>query len=383
MIMAGGAGTRLWPMSRKDKPKQLLRFIKREGPGGEKTRALLELADKRLDGLIDQKRRYICTAEQYRDAVADLLPKYDDDQILGEPAARDTVNAVGFAAAILAKEDDDAIFTVLTADHVIEPIDTFQERMDLGFRLVEQDDSRFVTFSIKPTYPATGFGYVEQGSPIRDAKDGKRAAIDGAKDKAYYVQRFVEKPDRARAEVYVESGDYAWNSGMFVWKAQTFLDALKKYKPESHEGLMEIQKAWGSRKFKGVLAEVYPNLPKISVDYAVLEPASKETAKGKGKADFSVCTVQMDLTWLDVGSWPSYAETVKADKAGNRAAGEGTSVVVDCKNTLSVASKGHTVAVLGLDDVIVVHTPDATLVMPKSKSEELKKLHGVLEEGLK
>lgn len=380
MIMAGGAGTRLWPMSRKDKPKQLLRFIQREG---EKTRALLELADKRLDGLIDQKRRYICTAEQYRDAVADLLPKYDDDQILGEPAARDTVNAVGFAAAILAKEDQDAIFAVLTADHVIEPIDTFQERMDLGFRLVEQDDTRFVTFSIKPTYPATGFGYVEQGSPIRDAKDGKRPAIDGAKDKAYHVQRFVEKPDRARAEVYVESGDYAWNSGMFVWKAQTFLDALKKYKPESHEGLMEIQKAWGSRKFKSVLAEVYPNLPKISVDYAVLEPASKETAKGKGKADFSVCTVQMDLTWLDVGSWPSYAETVKADKAGNRAAGEGTSVTIDCKNTLSIAAKGHTVALLGLDDVIVVHTPDATLVMPKAKSEELKKLHGVLEEGLK
>jgi mannose-1-phosphate guanylyltransferase len=146
---------------------------------------------------------------------------------------------------------------------------------------------------------------------------------------------------------------------------------------------MEIQKAWGSRKFKSVLAEVYPNLPKISVDYAVLEPASKETAKGKGKADFSVCTVQMDLTWLDVGSWPSYAETVKADKAGNRAAGEGTSVTLDCKNTLSIAAKGHTVALLGLDDVIVVHTPDATLVMPKSKSEELKKLHGVLEEGLK
>lgn len=392
MIMAGGAGTRLWPMSRKDKPKQLLRFIQRDGE--KQPRALLELADKRLDGLIDQKRRYICTAEQYRGAVAELLAKYDDDHILGEPAARDTVNAVGFAAAILAKEDEDAIFAVLTADHVIEPNDTFQERMDLGFRLVEQDPSRFVTFSIKPTYPATGFGYVEQGSPIRDAKDGKKIAIDGAKDKAYYVQRFVEKPDRARAEVYVESGDYAWNSGMFVWRAQTFLDALARYKPESYEGLMQIQKAWGTKKFNSVLAEVYPNLPKISVDFAILEPAAKDAFKaaanagksGGGKkpdSHFSVCTVQMDLTWLDVGSWPSYAETVKADKSGNRAAGEGTSVIVDCKNTLSIAGKGHTVAVLGMDDVIVVHTLDATLVMPKSKSEELKKLHGVLEEGLK
>jgi len=389
MIMAGGAGTRLWPMSRKDKPKQLLRFIQREHE--KQPLALLELADNRLDGLIDQKRRYICTAERYRDAVSELLPKYNDERILGEPAARDTVNAVGFAAAILAKEDEDATFAVLTADHVIEPIDTFQERMDLGFRLVEQDPSRFVTFSIKPTYPATGFGYVEQGNPIRDAKDGKKPAIDGAKEKAYYVQRFVEKPDRARAEVYVESGDYAWNSGMFVWRAQTFLDALAKFKPESYEGLMEIQKAWGSKKFKSVLSEVYPKLPKISVDYAVLEPASKAAAKAasntasgkKADAHFSVCTVQMDLTWLDVGSWPSFAETVQPDRAGNRTAGEGESIMVDCRNSLSIASKGHTVAVLGLEDVIVIHTPDATLVMPKSKSEELKKLHGVLEEGLK
>ncbi len=384
MIMAGGAGTRLWPMSRKDRPKQLLRFISR--PGDNSARSLLELADRRLEGLIDPARRYICTAEGYRAAIRDQLPAYTDPQILGEPAPRDTVNAVGLTAAILAKEDEDAVFAVLTADHVIEPEAVFRERMDLGFRLVENNPHRFVTFSIKPTYPATGFGYVERGTPIRDKKHGKHPAIDGTKEHAYHVARFVEKPDRPRAEVYVQSGDFGWNSGMFVWKATTFLEALEKFKPESHEGLMKIQVAWGGKKAKSVLAEVYPTLPKISVDYAVMEPASKESLKAEAKgqdARFSVCTVQMDLQWLDVGSWPSFAETVKGDKSNNRASGDGTPIIMGGKNNLVVTSPGHTVAVLGVEDLIVVHTPDATLVMPRAKAEELKALHGMVDEKLR
>lgn len=384
MIMAGGAGTRLWPMSRKDKPKQLIQFITR--PGDTKPRSLLELADRRLDGLIEPKQRYICTAESYRNIIRGQLRDYADDQILGEPAARDTVNAVGFAAAVLAKEDPDTIFAVLTGDHVIEPEDAFRERMDLGFRLVENDPRRFVTFSIKPTYAATGFGYVERGTPVRDKKQGKHLAVDGSKDHAYQVARFVEKPDAARAQVYVQSGDFGWNSGMFVWKASTFLEALEKFKPESHEGLMKIQHAWGTKKAKAVLAEVYPTLPKISVDYAVMEPAAREFHKAESKGQesrFSVCTVQMDLKWLDVGSWPSFAETVSADKAGNRTTGEGTAVVLGGRNNLAVTSAGHTVAVLGCEDLIVVHTPDATLVMPRAKAEELKALHELLDGKLK
>lgn len=382
MVMAGGAGTRLWPMSRKDRPKQLLQFIQRQGRGPV---SLLELAANRLDGLIEPKHRYICTAEAYRTIIREQLPAFKDDQILGEPVGRDTVNAVGFAAAVLAKEDPEAIFCVLTADHVITPDEVFRERMDLGFRLVENDPRRFVTFSIRPTYPATGFGYVERGTPIRDPKKGKAAGVDGVKDHAYHVARFVEKPDLARAQVYVESGDFAWNSGMFVWKAATVLEALKRYKPESHEGLMKIQAAWGTKKAKAVLSEVYPTLPKISVDYALMEPAAQESKKaGKhGDAPFSVCTVQMDLTWLDVGSWPSFAETLAADKSGNRVAGEGQTHVVAGRNNLVLAAKGHTVALLGCDDMIVVQTPDATLVMPRAKAEELKTLHAQVRDELK
>ncbi|MDX2118523.1 MAG: mannose-1-phosphate guanylyltransferase [Planctomycetota bacterium] len=376
--MAGGAGTRLWPMSRKDLPKQLIKFIGPKGnanaganaaPGGAAQRSLLEIAAQRLEGVVPAERRYICTAEAYRGVIRRDLPAFGDQQILGEPTGRDTVNAVGFAAAILEKIDPQAVFCVLTADHIIEPQETFQQRMDLGFRLVEQDPKRLVTFSIKPTYPATGFGYVERGTPIR--------GVAGADNLAFHVARFVEKPDLPRAQAYVESGHFGWNSGMFVWSAATVMETLRKFKPESHAGMLQIQHAWGTAKQQEVIARVYPTLPKISVDYAIMEPASKSK-------EFSVCTVQMDVNWLDVGSWPAYGETLPADASGNRTGGAGASLVVQGRNNLVVSgTPGHTVTVLGADDLIVVHTADATLVMPRSKAEELKTLHGMVDEKLK
>ncbi|MEK6702180.1 MAG: mannose-1-phosphate guanylyltransferase [Planctomycetota bacterium] len=378
MIMAGGAGTRLWPMSRKSEPKQLIKFIPGKSPS-DPQRSLLEIAASRLEGLVPANHRYICTAEGFRAGIRRDLPGFGDQQILGEPAARDTVNAVGFAAAVLQKIDKDAIFAVLTADHIIEPDAVFRERMDIGFKLIEADPRRLVTFSIKPTYPATGFGYVERGTPVRDVK--------GAEHLAFHVQRFVEKPDLARAQAYVASGAFNWNSGMFVWKASTFMDALKKFKPESHAGMVEIASAWGTPKQQETIARVYPTLPKISVDYAVMEPASKDK-------DFSICTVQMDVSWLDVGSWPSYAETVKADAAGNRLSGGGETIVVQGKNNLVVNAAtgggasgtgvgGHTIALLGVEDLVVVHTAEATLIMPRAKAEELKVVHGMVRDELK
>ncbi|MDI1289838.1 MAG: sugar phosphate nucleotidyltransferase, partial [bacterium] len=162
-------------------------------------------------------------------------------------------------------------------------------------------------------FAATGFGYVERGTPVHDKKHGKHPEIEGGKQGAFHVARFVEKPDLSRAQAYLESGDFNWNSGMFVWKASTVLEAIRRFKPECHEGLMKIQKAWGTKKAAAVLAEVYPTLPKTSVDYAIMEPAAKLAAsKEAGKDSFSLVTVQMELRWLDVGSWPSFAETVAA-----------------------------------------------------------------------
>jgi mannose-1-phosphate guanylyltransferase len=372
MIMAGGAGTRLWPMSRTGRPKQLLRFI--EQPGNAEPRSLLDLAAQRLDGLIPPAQQYICTNEAYRAAIREALPRFDDAHILGEPMGRDTVNAVGFAAAVFQKLDPDAAFAVLTADHIIEPRDQFQSLIDLGFRLVEQDPSRLITFSIKPTYPATGFGYVERGTPL--------TGIEGGDGLAFRVQRFIEKPDLPRAKAYVESGFFGWNSGMFVWKAATFMEALQRFKPESFEGLKKIQDAWGTDRQQQVVGEVYPTLPRTSVDYAVMEPAAK--AKDR---QFNVCTVLMDLTWLDVGSWPSYGQTLQPDALGNRLAlnrDSGKAVLHNSSGNLVVnPAPGHTVALLGCKDLIVVHTGDATLVMPRDAAEQLRELHGKVEEGLR
>lgn len=370
MIMAGGSGTRLWPVSRDGQPKQLIEFIP---DASGRNHSLLELAASRLDGLVEPESRYICTGERYRDQIRQVLPEFADAQILGEPMPRDTVNAVGFTAAVLAKQDKDAVFAVLTADHLIQPNDVFQERLRLGFELVEQDASRMITFSIKPTYPATGFGYVERGSVI-DTLDSAR--VDGVQ-LAYTVSKFVEKPPLHMAQAYVESGHFGWNSGMFIYKAQTVLDCLAKYKPECHAGLMKIQEAWGTDDQQRVLDEVYPELPKTSVDYAIMEPAAADPG-------IRVCTVEMDVKWKDVGSWPSFFETIKADQSGNRKTGTGDSYFeASTQSSVFNTEDGHSVALVGCEGLVVVHTERATLVMPAEKAQELKALREQLPDELK
>lgn len=363
MIMAGGQGTRLWPLSRQDRPKQLLDFIHRPGDPPGAARSLLELAAARVEGLVPPHRRYICTGEKYRALIRSRLPAFSDDRILGEPEGRDTVNAVGFGAAIFEKLDPDAVFAVLTADHIIEPDDRFRESMETGFRLVERDPSRLVTFAIKPTYAATGFGYVERGDALPDSP------------RAFAVKQFVEKPDAARAAEYLASGRFGWNSGMFIFHAATFLDCLRRFKPESHAGLRDIQAAWGTPDAKPVLHRVYPTLPKISVDYAVMEPASRDPS-------LHICAVEMDVNWLDVGSWPAYGGTLTPDDRGNCAAGTAP-LLVNSSDNLIVGNPRHTIALVGCRGLTIVHTPDATLIMPSDKAQELKDLQKVLPEHLR
>ncbi len=364
MIMAGGAGTRLWPMSRAGTPKQLTPFIYRKS--GERPVTLLDVAAERLDGLVPPERRFICTGERFRAQIRDRLPAFTDERILGEPAARDTVNAVAFAAAVLEKADPDAVFAVLTADHIITPQDVFATAMDEGFRLAESDPTRLVTFGIKPTFPATGYGYVEEAGPVV-----------GAGELAFRVAQFVEKPELAVAEKYLAAGSFHWNSGMFVFHAGTFMTLLEKFMPKNAAGLREIQAAWGTGEQQSVVERVYPTLPKKSVDYGVMEPASTDDS-------VSICGVRMDVSWLDVGSWPSYGQTLDADARGNRVAPGTKAVMTDCSGTVAVSSApGHTLALLGCDNLIVVHTPDATLVMPADRAQDLKTLHGELPDGLK
>ena len=344
MIMAGGAGTRLWPMSRPAQPKQLIPFI-----GG---RSLLQIAADRLEGVVPMERRLICTGRDHLDVIRKRLPDFTDDRLLGEPVGRDTLNAIGLTATVLAAEDPDAIFAVLTADHLITPQEEFARCMTLGFDLVSDDPARMVTFGITPTHPATGYGYVQLG----DAVEG----FDGA----HRTVRFVEKPDEATARSYLESGDFAWNSGMFIFSAASFLKAVAAFAPEAAEGLASIGAAWNSPERDTVLSNVYPELPRISVDYGIMEPASTSD-------DFQVCTIPMAVQWTDVGSWPSYGETLDADGDGNRA--NGPVEFMDSRNVLAVTEDpDHLVATIGCDDLVIVHTPGATLVFPRDRDQDVK-----------
>jgi mannose-1-phosphate guanylyltransferase len=347
VIMAGGAGTRLWPMSRTGKPKQLLRFI--PGAAGEPARSLLQIAAQRLRGLVEPQRVYVCTGAAYSQQVLEDLPLLPAEQLLGEPMGRDTVNAVGFSAAVLAKRDPEASFAVLTADHIIEPVETFQALMNVGFDAAEKHPETLVTFGITPTFPATGFGYVQRGAEMADGPG------------VFKVESFKEKPSEETAKQYVATGTYAWNSGMFIWKARTILEQIRQHLPAAHAGLMKIAEAWGTLRQEEVLRAVYPTLPKVSIDIAVMEKAP------------SVATIAMPVKWLDVGSWPAFGETLSADGAGNR--GNGLAVHLGSKNVLAVSEDpGHLVATINCDGLIIIHTPKATLVCPAKDAEKIKQL---------
>lgn len=342
VIMAGGAGTRLWPMSRAARPKQLLEVV-----GG---RSLLQLAFDRLRAVLPAEAIWVCTAQAHRAAVLANLPDLHPQNLLGEPCGRDTANAVGLSAAVLQARDPDAVLAVVSADHVIEPVEVFADRLTAAFELAESHKTALVTLGIVPTGPHTGFGYIERGVELGNG--------------GYHVTAFKEKPDVATAQSYVDSGQYYWNSGMFVWRAETVLNELATFLPDSYAGLARIVAADDQEK---ALRETYPALPKISIDYAVLEPA----AAGRGAAQ--VLVVELGVDWLDVGSWPALASTVDGDGAGN--AVRAATVLVDSAGNIVVSDDPeHLVAAVGLADMIVVHTRDVTMICPKRDAERVKEL---------
>jgi mannose-1-phosphate guanylyltransferase len=347
LIMAGGSGTRLWPMSRSELPKQLIPFI-----GGK---SLLRLALDRFEGLIPPERCYVCAGRQHRQPICAAAPWLGAEQFIGEPIGRDTLGAVGLGAGVLAKRDPEAVIGIFTADHLIEPADEFRRIVAQGFELVERLPQSLVTFGIVPAGPATAYGYLELGP-----------AIDAS---ARVVQRFHEKPPQATAEDYFRQGPdrYLWNSGMFVWRADTLLDCIRRYEPAAWEGLMTVARAWDASERDAVLDRVYPTLKKISVDFAVMEPASQDAA-------VQVAAIPMRLRWLDIGSWPALAETCPHDAQGNALAAPRHELQESSDCLVVSSDPDHLVALIGCQNMIVVHSGNATLVCPADMAEKIKDL---------
>lgn len=350
VIMAGGAGTRFWPESRADRPKQLLDLL-----GG---RTMIQATVDRLAGLVPPERLLIVTNRRLVAAIAEQIPGLPPTAVIGEPCKRDTAPCIGLAALAISRDDPHATMVVLPADHVIRPVEAFQSAIRTAAALVDQQPHRIVTFGIPPTYPATSFGYVERGYPLSSQASGRAST--------FLVERFREKPALALAKEFVASGRFYWNAGIFVWRARTILEALAQQQPEMYAHLERIAAASGQPGFDQVFEREFAAIQGISVDYAVLEQAS------------DVVVIEAPFEWDDVGSWQALARLRGADADGNTVAAR--HLGLRTTNTIVRGGSDHLIVTLGLTDCLIVHTPDATLVANKHDEEAVKELVRLIRE---
>ena len=348
VILAGGSGTRFWPASRRLRPKQLLSLAGREGE------ALIAATVRRLDPLIPPERVWIATGVGLEEPTAAALPRVPPAQILVEPVARNTAPPIGWAAAVVARTDPDALVAVLPADHFIGDEPGFRGVVERALQAA--DDGWLTTIGIVPTRPETGYGYIELGDSITEGVNS--------------VARFVEKPDRVRAEQFVAGGRHLWNAGMFFFRARVMLAAIAKHLPALAAGLERLDAAAAEGREASVLGEVFPGMPSISIDHGVMEKADR------------LAVVPGSFGWNDVGSWEVSWELAARDGQGN-ALPAGT-VAVDATNNLVVdlsrRDARRRFALLGVHDLVLVETDDAVLVMPRQRAQDVRAVVDALKE---
>ena len=345
VIMAGGTGKRLWPLSRQNRPKQVLQLFDGE--------TLLRRCFDRLTPVFDKEKIIVLTNAAYVDIVRENLPELSPECVIAEPAVRDTASAIGLAAAILNRRDPDATMAVVTADQIIDPIETFVQVMNDSVRFVDDNPEALITFGIKPTFPSTQLGYLKLG-------EGKM--YEGCENEIHPVEDFREKPDEDKAREYVDSGNYCWNSGMFVFKAATMLGHLEKFLPDSTEPLNKIGDAWGTDEQDEVLNEWFVKLPKISIDYAVMERAPK------------VFALSLGCRWLDMGSFTALSDIIGADTDNNVVVATCSKLLDSRDNILVTEDDGHLIALIGVENMVVAHSHNATLICPIDQTQRLKEL---------
>jgi mannose-1-phosphate guanylyltransferase len=348
IVPAGGAGTRLWPMSRAGRPKFLLDLT---GSG----RSLLQQTWDRLVPVTGPGGIMVVTGQAHGPAVVDQLVDLPAGSLLCEPTPRDSAAAIGLAAAVLHHRDPQAVVASFAADHVIRDVPAFHRAV--AEAVVVARAGYVVTIGIQPDEPSTAFGYIKVG----DVLDGAGAP------EAHLVERFVEKPDRATATAYLAQGGYRWNAGMFVARAEVLLGELARSRPALHRGLLTIAEAWDTDRRDEVLHATWPALEKVAIDYAVAEPAAEAGRMAVVLADFG---------WDDVGDWSSLAELLGPPSDGRpvRVLGDAAQVLSAEASGVAVPAGNRLVAVLGLEDVVVVDTPDAVLVTTRERAQDVKTL---------
>ena len=360
-VMAGGAGERFWPLSRAHRPKHLIPLF------GEKT--LLELTLQRLEGLVPAHQLFILTGDAALNETRRLLPHFPADQVIVEPERRDTAAAIALGTALSMRRNPESVVVFLPADAWIEPTDLFQRQLTEAIHLAQQTEA-LVTLAIPPRHPSTLFGYLKLGEPC---------VMQKGKSLAYWVQQFVEKPDAAKAQDYLASGDYLWNSGIFIWKTSAFLREAARVAPQLETFVRDVAAA--AEPWKKA-TERFTNIPKQSIDYALLEKAER------------VATVRSEFEWDDMGSWLSFFLRVDPDRSGNRAIDPEALIARRAENNavysmpsklpshntkpLEGVQKKRLIALCGINDLIVVDTDDALLICHENALDELKKLHAEL-----
>ncbi len=340
VIMAGGKGERFWPASTAKKPKQLLALV------GEKT--LLAQAVDRLEGLIPPQNIFVITNRDIVKEARKAAPMLPAKQIIGEPVGRDTAAAIALGAALIGARDPNASFCVLTADHIIGDRPLFQRTLREGLKLAAQNDV-LITIGIQPAFPSTGFGYVEAGDVLAE-NDG----ITFLK-----ARRFVEKPNAETAEDYVNTGRYFWNAGMFIWSLAAVRKAIAQFRPQLLPMMARVGKTRTAAQLEAAMNKEYPKLEKISVDYALMEKAN------------NIVMIRGVFPWDDVGSWPALENHIAKDAANNTVVG--TCENLDASGNI-VLSRGHLTALIGVKDLIVVQAAGVTLVCPKARAQDIKKM---------
>jgi mannose-1-phosphate guanylyltransferase len=353
VILAGGRGTRFWPLSRKKRAKQLLAL------DGKQT--MIQQTVARLLPLAPAKKFWIITNEDGRSAIAKQLPKLPKAQILAEPVGRNTAPAIGLAAFLLLRENPDAVIGLFPSDHVIGDEKRYRETLGRGIEIAAAG-ANIVVLGIRPNRAETGYGYIEVGTTPNGG--------------ALRVRRFTEKPDSQKAAEFVAAGNYYWNSGMFLWSARTLVDALWEHLPKTAALLEEIAAAFGTRKFAAIFRKLYFKCENISVDYAVLEPRS-----AKGELAGNIFCLPADFGWNDLGSWTALHEHHVAKSSppeGNLVAGSGEFLMNARGNY--IYAPGKFVAAVGVNDLVVVDTPDALLITTRHHAQDVGKVVKHLDE---